>query len=81
LNYNNLVNETKNFLADQVKNGVLPQDIALKELQKIDRIAASLSGELKAQLLREELAVLGGQLASFRLQGALRTGAGILGKI
>ena len=81
LNYNNLVNETKNFLADQVKNGVLPQDIALKELQKIDRIAESLSGELKAQLLREELAVLGGQLASFRLKGALKTGAGILGNL
>jgi len=59
--YSNLIQQMKSFLNERALDGTVPQDILLKESQKLDQIAATQSSELKAQLLRENLKMLAGQ--------------------
>jgi hypothetical protein len=83
--YSNLIQQMKSFLNERALDGTVPQDILLRESQKLDQIAATQSSELKAQLLRENLKMLAGQagvVATGRvghLPGLLKTTGRVLG--
>ena len=78
--YDKLISEMKRFLTEQAKQGTIPDSLLLQESRKIDQINSLLARDKKVELLKEELKVLGGQLGTLNLKGALRTGAGILSK-
>ena len=78
--YSNLITEMKRFLTEQAKTGAIPENLLLRESQKIDQINALMARDKKIELLKEELQVLGGQLGTANLRGALRTGASILSR-
>lgn len=78
--YDKLISEMKRFLTEQAKQGTIPDSLLLQESRKIDQINSLLARDKKVELLKEELKVLGGQLGTANLTGALRTGAGILSK-
>ena len=59
--YSNLIQQMKSFLNERALDGTVPQNILLRESQKLDQIAATQSSELKSQLLRENLKMLAGQ--------------------
>ena len=77
-NYETLVTAMKSFLNEQAKVGIIPQDILIRESQKLDQINSLMLRDKKIELLKEELAVLGGQVGTLNLRGALRTGVNIL---
>jgi hypothetical protein len=79
-NYESLVTAMKGFLNEQAKAGIIPPDLLIKESQKLDQINALMLRDKKIELLKEELKVLGGQVGTLNLRGALRTGVGILGR-
>ena len=79
-NYDKLISEMKGFLTEQAKTGAIPENLLLQESQKIDQINALMVRDKKIELLKEELKVLGGQLGTANLRGALRTGTGILSR-
>jgi len=60
--YTDLIGEMKRFLNARAKDGSVPAEILISEGEKLDKIAATQSKELKAQLLREELKILAGQI-------------------
>jgi hypothetical protein len=78
--YDKLISEMKRFLTEQAKQGTIPDSLLLQESRKIDQINSLLARDKKVELLKEELKVLGGQLGTANLTGALRTGAGILSR-
>lgn len=78
--YDKLISKMKSFLDEQAGIGVIPQELLLRESQKIDQINALMSRDKKIELLKEELQVLGGQLGTMNLRGALRTGTSILSR-
>lgn len=78
--YDKLILEMKRFLTEQAKQGTIPDSLLLQESRKIDQINSLLARDKKVELLKEELKVLGGQLGTANLTGALRTGAGILSR-
>lgn len=78
--YDKLISEMKRFLTEQAKQGTIPDSLLLKESRKIDQINSLLLRDKKVELLKEELKVLGGQLGTANLSGALRTGAGMLSR-
>jgi len=78
--YDKLISEMKRFLTEQAKQGTIPDSLLLQESRKIDQINSLLSRDKKVELLKEELKVLGGQLGTANLSGALRTGAGMLSR-
>ena len=78
--YDKLIVEMKKFLSEQAKAGTIPENLLLQESKKIDQINSLLARDKKVELLKEELKVLGGQLGTANLRGALRTGAGILSR-
>ena len=78
--YDNLISEMKAFLKEQAKTGAIPENMLLQESQKIDQINALMARDKKIELLKEELKVLGGQLGTANLRGALRTGSSILSR-
>lgn len=78
--YDKLILEMKRFLTEQAKQGTIPDSLLLQESRKIDQINSLLARDKKVELLKEELKVLGGQLGTANLTGALRTGAGMLSR-
>lgn len=78
--YDKLISEMKSFLTEQAKTGAIPEQLLLQESQKIDKINSLMARDKKIELLKEELRVLGGQLGTANLRGALRTGTSILSR-
>ena len=78
--YDKLISKMKRFLTEQAEQGTIPDSLLLQESRKIDQINSLLERDKKVELLKEELKVLGGQLGTVNLRGALRTGAGMLSR-
>jgi len=74
-----LVNKMKEFLRTQAAEGTVPSDILSREAEKLNRLSRGLTNELKQDLIKSQLATLGGQVITGKLPSALKTGASILG--
>jgi hypothetical protein len=85
LTYTTLISEMKQFLNARAKDGTIPKDILIREVEKLDRIAATQSKQVKSQLLREELKTLAGDFGAVamgrvgRIPSLLKTSGRVLG--
>ena len=85
LTYTTLISEMKQFLNARAKDGTIPKDILIREVEKLDRIAATQSKQVKSQLLREELKTLAGDFGAVamgrvgRIPSLLKTTGRVLG--
>ena len=85
LTYTTLISEMKQFLNARAKDGTIPKDILIREVEKLDKIAATQSKQVKSQLLREELKTLAGDFGAVaigrvgRIPSLLKTSGRVLG--
>ena len=79
-NVPNFINQAKAFLRQAREQGSIPQSVLLSEGRRLDHIAKLVNQKERSRELKQELTILGGQLATGRLPSALRTGVGIVGR-